>query len=154
VLLDEAMEISVTQSASSSKAGETRDTFEYVVKAHVKAVTFSKADVEKIVMDKYKAQSQGQSAQSNVEGVNLDYAAVTPRYTEKDLSMKVHAEVLTKSSLDIESFKKSILGKNEAQIKEILSKYPEISNLDIEFQPQLISRIPQFEQRVTVKIAE
>lgn len=154
LLLDEAMEISVIQSASSSKTGETRDTFEYIVKAHVKAITFSKLDIDKIVRDAYAAQSQNQPAQAKIEDVVLDYAAVTPRYTEKDLSMKIHAEISTKPNFDTEVFKKDILGKNSAQIKEILSKYPDISNLDIEFQPQLISRIPQYEKRVTIEIAQ
>ena len=154
VLLNEAMEISVVQSSASSKAGEIRDNFEYVVKAHVKAITFSKLDIDKIVRDAYAAQSQNQAAQAKIEDVSLDYAAVTPRYTEKDLSIKVHAEISTKPNFDTEVFKKDILGKNSAQIKEILSKYPDISNLDIEFQPQLISRIPQYGQRVTVEIAQ
>jgi hypothetical protein len=153
VVLDEAMEIAVLKSSAEAKIGEVKDNFNYTVKVHFKAAVFSSEDVKKVTQGMYESQNDGKN-KGEIKEINLDYAAVTPKFEEKELSMKVHAEVMTRPFFDVEAFKNEILGKNGQQIQEILKKYPQVGNVDIEFFPSLISRVPQYKNRVTIEMVQ
>lgn len=153
VILDEAMEIAVLKSSAEAKIGEVRDNFNYTVKVHFKSVVFSGEDVEVVTRNMFESQNNDKN-KGEIKEVNLDYAAVTPKFEEKELSMKVHAEVITRPPFDAEVFKGEILGKNGQQIQEILKKYPQVGNVDIEFFPSLISRVPQYNNRVVIETAQ
>jgi len=73
-----------------------------------------------------------------------DYASIFQKTT---ITLAV-----TDSEINIDEFKKKILGKNEEQLKEILRKYPQIKKINIEYYPSLLEgKIPEKENKVEIK---
>lgn len=154
VLLDEALELTIAESLPKAKAGDVRETFEYSVKVIMKAAIFSQEDAKKIVLSEFDEKHVDVGKKALIREIRLDYAGITPRFSEKDMSMKIHAEIFVTPSFDEESFRNDALGKESQQIQQLLVSYPHVQNVNIEFRPEFLSRVPQYASQVDIEVTE
>jgi len=86
------------------------------------------------------------------KAAKIEYATVQPDFEKNILELKIHGEVAATPVIDAEKIKHEILGKRAEQLGDILRKYSSIKNVNVEFQPVFISRVPQYSKRVNVEI--
>lgn len=149
ILLDQAIALTPLKSVANVKAGEVQDSFEYTVEYEADAVVFSQKAIEELLVEAYKKEEK---KPSEVENLKLDYAALTPDFEDKSLTVKVHGELMLRGDLEAEKLKKEFLGKNQQEIEGIIKLYPQIKNVTFEFEPELVSRVPQYAKRVSLDI--
>lgn len=148
VLLDQAYKIEIVKSAASSKVGSTVESLEWKISGTAKALIFNEKDVTEVIEDLNK----GNSSKVKNEISKIDYGTAEADFDKPSLKLRVYAEISSKPMLEIEKIKKEILGKNDNQLAEILRKYPDIKNANIEFSPSFVTRIPAYESRVTLEV--
>lgn len=149
IMVDGAMQYNLIESNSDVKAGEVMDSFEYHAKAKAQVIVFRQVDVEKILADAYKQTVQTEN--DEIEKIRIDYAGVTPDFEKKTLTMKLHSEISIKTKLDEEKIKKDFLGKDASGIENLVKTYPQIKNVNVEFEPNFVSRVPQYAHQVQVE---
>lgn len=152
VALPMAERINITKSSSSLKTGSLATTFDYSVLASAHVLIFSENDVKKVIQ-------QSLAADQVIKGVNreiskVDYGTVNADFDKNTLEFKIHSDVVNTPIIDKEQIKNDLLGKSDEQLAAILRKYDTIKNVNIEFRPTFISRIPQYSQRVSVEVQD
>lgn len=152
VFLPDASEETILESSFTARANEVASSFDVKVKGKIKVIVFSENDLKKMAGDIYN-EANKEKAVSDYSLISINYGVSSSDFTSKKLSIKANAEVPIGSDIDWDQFKKDMLGKNDAEIKEILKNYPQIEKINIDFWPNFISqKIPQYEKRVEIKV--
>lgn len=150
VLLEQAEKITLTKSISDAKVGDMVTKFNYTVTMSVRAIVFSENDVKKVILQSLRKNSNLSDAKNDVSKV--EYGTVNADFDKNVLELRVHGEVMVNPIIESEQIKKDLLGKRDDQLSAILQKYPSIKNMNVEFSPSFVNRIPQYANRVTVEI--
>jgi len=151
VVLDQAVQVTIDQSTASAKAGEAKESFEYTVSGKAITLVFAGGDVEKIVAQLAdKDLDKNKFATPKI--VAPVYSEIVADFDAKTLKANVDAQASLVPLLDATKFKSEIAGKDESQIKQIVTSTFGIKNVNIEFFPSFISQMPKFAQRITVKV--
>ncbi len=148
-VMDETMDSIIVQSSASVKAGAEKDSFDYAVKAHIKALAFSAEDAKKILVSSFEKTTIEKASANEMK---IEYTGISPDFTGKKLSLRAHGEIVKPSDFDAETFKKDILGKNEQEIGKVVDKFENIDNVEMEFNFKFVSRVPNYPQRVSVEV--
>ena len=151
VALPQAEKITITKNTVNAKVGDMVSSFECTASASVRALVFSENDVKKILQQQ-ASDSTDQSQKSKEEITKIEYGSVDPNFDNGALDLKINGEITITPDINTEQIKKSLLGKSSDQLGDILKNYSSIKNASVEFQPEFISRIPQYAQRVTVEV--
>lgn len=152
VVLEDAVELNISESLTSSKVNEVSSAFDYNTKGKIKAIVFSENDLKKIVGEIYNEADKEKNI-TDYSAIKVSYGASSVNFDSGTVNIKLQAEILVSSEINWDEFKTKLLGKNEDQIKEILKDYPQIDKINIDFWPKFMSqKIPQYEKRVSVEI--
>lgn len=149
LLLEEAIQLTSVRSVASAKVGDVQDSFNYDLEYEINAVAFSPEAAKALLVAQYKKEEKNVN---EIENIKVDYAALTPDFEQKTMTMKLHGEILLKGVLESEQLKREFLGKNETEVEQIIKKYPQIKNITFEFEPKFVSRVPQYAGRVSLEI--
>ena len=147
--LPQGQKITITKSAAAARVGDMVSSFDYVVTASVHALAFSESDVKNSITQSIKDSGLGNVKK---EVSKIEYGTVDADFDKNTLDLRIHAEITATPIIDAEQIKKELLGKNDDQLSGILRKYTSIKNVNFEFSPSFISRLPQYEQRVSIEI--
>jgi len=151
IFLTEATEGNVVVSSTSARAGDVEEMFEYKVNYRIKALIFSEEDLKSLVIK--KLESGNDFSAIDISLIEIEYSQPSLNMAAQSLVINLNAKVFSKASLDVEKFKEDILGKNGDQIQEIVKKYSQIENINIEFWPVFFpEKIPLIGNRVEVMI--
>lgn len=118
VLLAEAMENEILRSESSVTAGTMGEDFMYEIVSHVKAIVFAQGDVL-AVMQSGVDEEMGQYDVDQVDML-LSYDVVEVDFDNEQLKMKVQGSADIVTVVDLESFKKDILGKKHDELLGVI----------------------------------
>ncbi|MEI7890892.1 MAG: hypothetical protein WCI36_02890 [bacterium] len=150
VSLSQAQQVIISKTTTTARIGDTLGTFNYVVTASARALVFSEGDVRKAVDGSIALDAQNKDNKRDIS--KIEYGTADADFEKNTLDLKVHAEITDTPNIKTDEIKGQILGKNDEQLGVFLKKYSTIKNVNIEFWPTFISRIPQYGQRVTVEI--
>lgn len=149
--LEQAEKIVITKSSSGVRVGDLAGSISYTASALVRALVFSEDDVKKSLEESLLDNSKTTGdVKKNIS--KIEYGTVDADFDKNFVELKIYGEVTSISNIDEEKIKTELLGKNEKQLADVLRKYPMLGNINIEFKPTFISRIPQYSQRVTLEI--
>jgi hypothetical protein len=155
IALPQAEKITIIKSETAAKIGDVADSFVYTVEASTRALIFSEDDIKKITGDRI-AEDSDVFHNGRYDISKIEYISIDPNFDDSTMDLKVNSEVTIIPDIDVEQIKKEILGKNPNQLQEILTRYPAIKSINLEFGPtfisKFISRISQYSQRVFVEI--
>jgi hypothetical protein len=150
ISLAEAEKITITKSTAGAKIGDMVSTFNYTATASVHALVFSENDVRNIIEQSLLSANSSQNMKKSISKV--EYSTASADFDRNSIELKVHSEIISTPVIDGEQIKRELLGKTDDQLAVILRKYPAIKNVNVEFSPSFVSRIPQFANRVSVQI--
>lgn len=151
VVLSQAENVVVSQSAAQAKSGDVADSFSYAASGTMTALVFASSDVSATMVT--LANKGVDATKFNPAKIATpDYSNITADFNAQTLSANVDAQSTLVPRVDTNAFKQSILGKDESQIKQIVGQTSGIKNVNIDFFPPFISQVPKFPQRVTVTV--
>ncbi|HPX94235.1 MAG TPA: hypothetical protein PLF30_01625 [Candidatus Moranbacteria bacterium] len=149
ISLEDAREIEAAKISISARVGQVLSSFNCSGTAAFKAIVFSESDIKKAIEKSVKGKDD---SEYEWKAAKIEYATVQPDFEKNILELKIHGEVAATPVIDAEKIKHEILGKRAEQLGDILRKYSSIKNVNVEFQPVFISRVPQYSKRVNVEI--
>lgn len=145
-ILDGAILSETLSSGAFPGVGAVAPSFDYRARVSVRALVFSDADMREV-----SASALGEGAEPSE--INVEYTVPRPDFTTKSLLVKARVSLSKSQSIDVEGVKKSILGKNVADIQGIFVNFPNIQKIEVVFWPKFMtSRIPSRAEQVQVHV--
>ncbi len=148
---DSTVKTELLSSSFSEKAGAQTAKFSCNVKVKVSTLSFSEGDVKSVIEG--KSGGNGDAVRLNA-GENINYLLAESDWDKGTLRFETKADASAVSDVDLENFKKGILGKKSGQIEEMIKSYPAITKVDVTFWPFFADRVPLNEKRVKIEIKE
>jgi len=150
ILLDDAMNIEYANYTQSNSAGDMVDNFSITTKSSASAIVFKKSDIENVMA--YIIAKRGEEGMSVPRSsVNVEFGKADADFENNSIIIRAHAAGEIVPDVDLDSFKDSIIGKKEDELKTYISAYPNIERVEIGYWPTFISgKISAYESRVEV----
>lgn len=151
VLLDQAVKITIDSNVTRNKIGESVDKVTYDIKGSALVLLFSETDAKDIVT----AASLKEIDRNKFEDISFepfDYSSAVADFDLRKLEIRIRTQAIANPKFDQEKFKLELLGKNESQLEDVLKRTPVIKNLNVEFSPSFVSRVPQYPSRVQIEV--
>ena len=142
--------VNVLDSSSSDAVGANVQNFTYQINAQAETLSYSEDDI-KTLIDKKDLTDIQNAAQINF-GKPFNYILSNADLASGNLEFQVKTDVDIQSAIDLENFKKGVLGKNAAQLSDFVKTYPAIKNAEVSFSPFFVSRVPMNAKRVNVVV--
>ncbi|MCX6766394.1 MAG: hypothetical protein NT170_01250 [Candidatus Moranbacteria bacterium] len=149
-IFDDAVQVEVQNISMSDNAGAEKEKFSATAKLQVSALSFQEADVKKLMKDNL-AQSGANGSEISFDKP-ITYVLADSNIGQKTLNFQAKTDAKIGAGLDVENFKKGILGKTEADAQIYAKNFPAIQQMDITFWPFFVNRIPMREGRVVVEV--
>lgn len=149
-ILDDEVQVDVLSVAMTDNAGAEKEKFSATAKVKASGLSFSEADVKEILKNDLTGDGVDSTAISFAKPVN--YILGTSDNQQKTLKFSASADADALSGLDLENFKKGILGKTTDEAQNYARNFPAIQKMDISFWPFFASRIPMNERRVMIEV--
>lgn len=151
-VLEENLDIVALGNMALPLSGTVATSFEYKNSFKVRGFIFSEDAIKQKIMESGEQTLDGVTFRPTT--ITLSYGEAIPDYDAKKVRLKVHAVVESESVIDKEKLSSAILGKNTAEINNLLGSFPEIKKVEIIFKPQWFSSsIPTTKSRVTITVA-
>lgn len=145
-ILDGAILSEMLSSGAFPGVGAVAPSFDYRARVSVRALVFSDADMREV-----SAPALGEGTEPL--DINVEYTVPRPDFTAKSLLVKARVSLSKNQDIDVEGVKKSILGKNVADIQGIFVNFPNIQKIEVVFWPKFMtSRIPSRAEQVRVHV--
>jgi hypothetical protein len=148
-IFDDAVQVEVSNISTSDTAGAEKEKVTVTAKVQASALSFQEADVEKILTENL-VQSGANGSEISFDSP-VTYVLSDSNLQQKTLNFQAKMEAKIGAGLDLENFKKGILGKTEADVQTYAKNFPAIQRVEVTFWPFFVSRIPMREGRVEIK---
>ncbi|MEA3323247.1 MAG: hypothetical protein U9Q12_03410, partial [Patescibacteria group bacterium] len=159
VLVDDAITTEEIRSEANVSEGTMADQFMYEIVSHVKAIVFSEDDVL-AVMESNLTDTQQQYDVEQVD-VKVNYEDVQADFDNQTVKMKADGTANVVATVDVQSFKESILGKKHDELLGIMENEHgnEIEKITIEsvvpgFPAFIANHISRFEFMTAVTVEQ
>jgi hypothetical protein len=152
VILDSAIKEDSINSIASPGAGMVADNFTYQVDLKARAIVVSQTKIDELIKDYFskKATNGLNIAQNKIEYGNID-----ADFEKSSLTIRLHAEALLQTEINLEKLKTEVLGKNTAQLKEIVDNNSQIKKVELSFYPDFLrGRVPSQGKWVNLVLIE
>ncbi|MEK9180904.1 MAG: hypothetical protein AAB871_01580 [Patescibacteria group bacterium] len=151
-LADNAYGVEIMEESLSKPVGEEAENFKLTQKIKINALVYDEKDVRDLIVERIvKLLPENKYLLSEGEQ-NLSSQFVSLDLSAGSGTLRAHFESRIKYRVNPEFLVKSILGKNETQVKEILLSRPEIEDLKVNFYPFWVKSVPRFESKVNFKV--
>lgn len=153
VVLDEAVNFNDLTYTVSNPTEETAGKFMLNLKGKGSALIFSEKDFKEVIIKGFAEKNNGKK-QISEESIVLEFGKADVDFINGKMLVRVHGVGKLNADLNLNIIKKEILGKNEDDLKEYLSRYGEITGVEVKYWPSMIfsSKIPAYEGRVEISL--
>lgn len=149
-IFDDAVQVEVQNISTSDTAGAEKEKVSVTAKVQASALSFQESDVEKILTENLV---QSGASENEISFANpVTYVLADSNFQQKTLNFQAKTDAKIGSGLDLENFKKGILGKTADDAQIYAKNFPAIEKLDITFWPFFVNHIPMREGRVAVEV--
>lgn len=154
VFSEEFIEYEIIDSASFPEIGSVANNFEYQIKVKARCLTFSEEKLnEKINEYVNNNIVSKQDFSAKIAKIDKKYGESSMDFSNDSIETKLSVDILLEADIDYDSVKKELIGKNQEEIDEIISSYPEIKKIDAAISPSFFaSQIPRYQSRVDLEV--
>ncbi|HLB50616.1 MAG TPA: hypothetical protein VJL38_00350 [Patescibacteria group bacterium] len=134
ILLENAIEKRVVSSAPSIAVGAVAQSFTYTAHMRLRAIVFLEQNVRSaahVVL----AQRNATQLPIDPSAISVEYGTIIPYFDEQKITLKATSTSQLSPSIDAQSFKELVRGKNQEQIRDLLRTMPDIESLTFSFWP-------------------
>ena len=150
-LFNEALKEETIETVFSQQAGERAEKFTLNLKNQATAIVFDPRYIDELVDKNIISQiSEKKKVLPNAREINYTKWQVNFDKGQIGLDIKVKQGITWE--VNISDLKKELAGKNESEIKKILSQKPEIQNIQVIFWPFWVKRIPEQTSKIEIII--
>ena len=149
-IFEDSVQVEVLSAETSDVAGTEKEKFSATAKVRASALSISESEVKEILKEDLTRQGASVGVISFDESVHSILSDFDNQQKMLKFSAKADASAL--SGLDIENFKKGILGKTNEEAQNYAKNFPAIQKTDISFWPFFVNRIPMNEKKVVVEM--
>lgn len=152
VVLEESINKEEPTYKLSNVTGEVADSFNVTLSQKVEVLVFKEDDLRSLV-NSIIARSGGGKVKMDGSSLSLEYGKLEPDFKTGILNIKVHGDGQINPDINMDEFKKNILGKTNEEFETFLDQYSDIQKAEITYWPPFISgHIPQYEKRVDIQM--
>jgi hypothetical protein len=149
-IFDDAVTVELESATSSVTAGSQTDKFSLDAKVKIKTLSFSEDDVKQIIKSKG---GNGQEAGGTINfGSPINYILSEENLDNGFVKFQAKTDLGVSGGIDLENFKKGILGKNSGEVMSFAKSYSSVSRADVGFWPFFVTRVPMNEKRVQIEV--
>jgi hypothetical protein len=149
-ILEDSIEVQEPEINSSAQPGEKADKFNLSAKVTARAFVFSQTDASALI-DKSLAERVGDKKEV-VSGATFEYKNVSAFFDKGQVVFRIQGQQPLVWKINNDEIKNLILGKKEADVRNILSERPEIQSAQVSFWPFWVSKIPTRQEKIELKI--
>ncbi len=148
IIIDSA-EMSIEKAQSSHKEGATTNKFAYSVEQKIKAIAFSKEEVDQVVVAELEKEI-GSGYELDLK-TQVGYKKGIADFNENSLTIYVEARTVAWPTIDLANVKSGVVGNGEEKIKQFLINYEGLDRAEIIFVPSWMSMVPTNDKKVQVE---
>jgi hypothetical protein len=149
-IFEDSVRVEVLSTETSDVPGTEKEKFSATAKVQASVLSISESDVKEILAEDLARQGASVGVIAFNESVN--YILSDFDNQQKTLKFSAKADASALSSIDIENFKKGILGKTNEEAQNYAKNFPAIQKASISFWPFFVNHIPMNERRVVVEM--
>lgn len=146
-ILDGASSFEITK-LTVDTATDKDGNFSVLGQAKFTAIGFRESDLRGVLAGKARKQDPNAS----FEKLNLKYSKVIPDFKRGAVTFEVDSDGVITPAFDSDDFRTSILGKQSADVKDMISKLPELSDGKMSLSPVWLSRVPTAPGRIKITV--
>ena len=146
----DAAQKELAKSESSHKEGEKTDKFTYFVTQKVRLMVFGKNDLENVATEELSRQLPAGFGLQAVTG--YEFTGSSTDFDNKVMKARIKAIGQFAPEIDEAAIRKGISGKNQQNIKDILSNTVGLSKVELQFSPTWLSTFPVSEKKIEIKV--
>jgi len=151
-ILEGALKEEMGTIESSAAVGAKADNFTITVKGSGTAIIFDEKDIYSLANDKIAESIDGKNL--NQKEKQIEYSSVSVDFGKGQLNFKTKVTQKLVWNEDINSLKNLIVGKNEAQIRQIFEGRSEIEKARILFWPFWVKTVPTNLDKIKITISD
>ena len=153
VILDEAVNFNELTYTVSNPTEQTGGKFILNLKGKGSGLAFSENDFKRVIFKGFAEKNSGENKILE-ESIVLEFGKADADFVNGKILVRVHGTGKLIANLDLDVLRKEILGKNEDELKEQLSRYEEITGVEVKYWPPMIfsGKIPAYESRVEMSL--
>jgi|GEM_PF-2049335 hypothetical protein len=145
--------VEILESRASVAPEAQTDNFQMFVRGKVSSIVFNENDLKGIAIEKFKAQVGVSQEIAELDEGEIKYELSDISGTDGKADVKVIVPAVLAPKLPSKILdKKSIVGYNEAALRERYAKFPEIDAIDVKFFPFWTKSVPSFEGQINFEI--
>lgn len=148
-LIDEAIKEDVFGGNPSVSPGQPGDKFKMTLKVTREALVFD----EQAVIDLINSNLESKISQDKKllpETQKISYQEVSLKPDLNQLVLEIYVEQMAVFKIDSEKLMNQLAGKTEAEIKELITQWPEIDAIKINFWPFWVNKVPLSTEKVNI----
>ena len=151
VLLEDTLDVKITESYSLAKAGDELEKFSYFVKIKVEALVFEKEDLEKFALE-YLFVSIGETKEIYKESLKTQYSSFSFDSQKGKIFLSLDAEVKIHPPIDGNFLIKELRKKSEAEAEALLESQEDIQQAKIKIWPFWRKTLPSDSEKIKLTI--
>ncbi len=145
--------VEILESRASVAPETPTDNFDVYVKGKVSSIVYNEKDLKDTAIEKFKEQVGANQEISEIDENNMKYELSDIGGADGKAEVKISVPAVLTPKLPSKILdKKSIIGYNEAALRERYAKFPEIDSIDVRFFPFWIKSVPSFEGQINFDI--
>lgn len=150
-LLEGAIKEEPIEAIFSHQSGATVEKFNLNLKMEKIVIVFDPKYLDQLI-DRNIASSISEKKQPLSDSKKISYNKWQVNFDKGQISLDLRVEEEISFKIDLINLKKNLAGKNESEIKKLLSQMPEIQNAKVTFWPFWVKRIPTQTSKIEISI--
>jgi hypothetical protein len=145
--------VEIMESRASAQTETETENFEATVKGKVSTIVYNEKDLREMAVERFKSQiGSSQEIESiDEDAIKYELADISGGDGKAEVRIIVPAVLMAKLPSKILD-KKSIVGYNEAALRERYAKFPEVDSIEVKFFPFWIKSVPNFESQIGFEV--
>ncbi len=152
-LLDGSVKEGVPEISFSRQAGEAADSFTISVKSQNTTIVFSEQYVNELADQKISS-SKGQNAVVVPGSRKITYNSWQVDFNKGGIDMSINIGQDITRKIDVENLKQNLVGKNETEIRRVLSQMQEVQDAKVTFWPFWVRSMPLRVDKIKVSLLD
>jgi len=147
--LDGNRQFNVSKETVNSQTDEKGD-FSIFIEGKSSSIGFKEAGL-KDLLEKTVQNATGDNL-LKIKNYTLEYGAPRPDFVQGRISFAVDFKGLFEEPVNVDEFKQKVVGKNEQELKSLVSSYPNIQKFTVSFWPFWIKTVPENIDKILIEV--
>ncbi len=147
--LDGSRQFGISKETVNSQTDE-KGNFSVFVEGKSSSIGFKEADLKNLI-EKIAQSSTGNNL-LKIKNYTLEYGAPRPDFGQGKISFAIDLKGVFEEPINVDDFRQKVIGKNEQQLKSLVSSYPNIQKFTVSFWPIWIKTVPKNINKISIEV--